>query len=1432
MKCFRRMVFIIFAIVMIFSINDITYAETLGYDNNIDTAINWLISMQNDNGSWNQNMLTTLAVLDTIQSKETTSEDEAIEWIKTKSISNNDFLSRYLLIDNLADYELADLLALQNSDGGFGIQKNYGSDTFDTLLAAKAMLARDEEITDASRIDRAIYYLVSRQNEDGSWSYIKGGEPNICLTSEIIILLADYLEKDDTKLDVFEFLNKGGQYLLSQKDSIASFSMDETILTYHAILKSIGYKSIQNFEQQIIELQEQNGSWNNSIYTTCLAIDLLESLSKLSFATINDIIITNYDGNEQTSFGAYEDIYMSLDVTYVGDSDNIEEHIYVEDSEGNIISTFKEDVFYFSAEKMCAGQYIVKGFLKDTKTNAVVDYAEKEITISETFSIDGCIFSVSDEDIYIGDEVELSIDIDLIIKSNISNSAEVKIQILDDEGNVAAEEMFNENIAEEEVNHSLPTIKFVPNTENDTVYKVNVSAKWNESEIYEDTYEIKILPQDDSSGLDASYEILGDKEELNPTSDSVDINLKMTGYGEVGTGTGSEKPIDLVVILDYSGSMQGEPWEQELLAAERAIDMLGENDRGSIVLFNNYAYTVQVFTSDKELLKNRVNQYTYPHDGTNVGRGIERALLISDNYSDDSREKVFIVVSDGYTNSYATLQASKAAAKGIVIHTLGIGNVYEQMMKDIANITGGNYMLSPTLEDIADIMSSLAGGVFTASVKNVTYSITIPNANIIIDETVSTPMPDEVIQQNGKTELRWNFDEIAIDEEVNIQLRLLTSNLEVQKELVICENIYCEYTDANGCVITKALDDIILQVTSYSIQTSVSMDKSEYSSKEDLNIVVNIDNEKNYPYSVYTEVFIVDEKGALVDTVAEKTEVSLDAISSNLSEYVWNTNNTLAGNYLLKTVVYIEDEIVEEDVKEFSILKDGEVRNNLALDKQEYICGEDVIITDIIKNKSTNYIESDLVISMSIVSDTGETIWETTTENIQLLAEAAKEITEYWNTEQYQPGDYMVVVHIDKGNENIITEEKSFTIVEATEGLLGITGTIVVDEVVIYPSDTVNIDTQLCNSGNTNITGVQQVIQLIDVDNNEVVYEEISELINLTVGETYTYTFQLDGYADEINEYMLVQKAVSSEFGERLLGSTGYKVSAPFDIGISEVIRPRVLVYADEENNIQLAETVLNEQEVYYTIATTSEEFIEELKTDKYNLYIMMSTKSPLTGHDDELLVSEIEKGKGLVIFGQSNGDNLKNYDLIGGKFKGSSSNLEFTTDYKGNEISFEGKIQKIEITTGIVLGTVFDKKDELPLIIENTYGEGKVLYFAFNIGECSGEIDQILVTAITDVMPLVQDESGIKEYEICISAHTDISGGIELCIPENVQILWSDGITEGDKIVWEEDLVKGEEKTLRIIVKDYNLKNNISDIVASYYIANEEKYYFNAKID
>ncbi|MCV9927772.1 VWA domain-containing protein [Flavobacterium sp. LS1R49] len=208
---------------------------------------------------------------------------------------------------------------------------------------------------------------------------------------------------------------------------------------------------------------------------------------------------------------------------------------------------------------------------------------------------------------------------------------------------------------------------------------------------------------------------------------------------DVSNKTKTTKGIDIVMAIDVSGSMLARDLKPDRMQALKklAADFVNErpNDRIGLVLYASEAYTKTPVTSDKAIILEAIKSIKYDNvlvDGTGIGMGLSTAV----NRLKDSKakSKVIILMTDGVNNAgfiEPDTAADIAKQYGIKVYTIGIGTngmaefpyaiapngqflfrmmkveIDEQMMKTIANKTGGKYFRATSNEKLASIYNEI-----------------------------------------------------------------------------------------------------------------------------------------------------------------------------------------------------------------------------------------------------------------------------------------------------------------------------------------------------------------------------------------------------------------------------------------------------------------------------------------------------------------------------------------------------------------------------------------------------------------------------------------------------------------------------------------------------------------------------------------------------
>ncbi|XP_063970294.1 calcium-activated chloride channel regulator 1-like [Lytechinus pictus] len=161
-----------------------------------------------------------------------------------------------------------------------------------------------------------------------------------------------------------------------------------------------------------------------------------------------------------------------------------------------------------------------------------------------------------------------------------------------------------------------------------------------------------------------------------------------------------EGTLRIVLVLDTSGSMDGERFEKMIKGASNFIQsVVPDNNYVGIVEFSDSStvnsYMTQLTSvSSRSELESRLPRYA---DGsTCIGCGIRKGIEVAQYNGTDSRGAYLILLSDGLENEepYIADTLGDIESSGVILHTIALYQADTQM-EELAQMTGGTSYTCP-----------------------------------------------------------------------------------------------------------------------------------------------------------------------------------------------------------------------------------------------------------------------------------------------------------------------------------------------------------------------------------------------------------------------------------------------------------------------------------------------------------------------------------------------------------------------------------------------------------------------------------------------------------------------------------------------------------------------------------------------------------------
>lgn len=196
---------------------------------------------------------------------------------------------------------------------------------------------------------------------------------------------------------------------------------------------------------------------------------------------------------------------------------------------------------------------------------------------------------------------------------------------------------------------------------------------------------------------------------------SNEISLKEDGKEidnfSLSTFVNDEEPLAVVILIDTSGSMKPvgnqNPLGDAVAAASNFVDQLSADDYVAVISFADKVTLLQDLTTDKSDISMNL-QSLRANGSTVMNDAIVSALNLLTNRSE---RRAIVLITDGRPDGDQKYNFNNAlnlaAARSIPIYPIGFGDVDDEQLQKLAEMSGGIAQVKPDSQELSAAFSSI-----------------------------------------------------------------------------------------------------------------------------------------------------------------------------------------------------------------------------------------------------------------------------------------------------------------------------------------------------------------------------------------------------------------------------------------------------------------------------------------------------------------------------------------------------------------------------------------------------------------------------------------------------------------------------------------------------------------------------------------------------
>ena len=229
---------------------------------------------------------------------------------------------------------------------------------------------------------------------------------------------------------------------------------------------------------------------------------------------------------------------------------------------------------------------------------------------------------------------------------------------------------------------------------------------------------------------------------LQGSAGTVNLALTLEADDIIDSNEANFRNVDMVIVLDRSGSMKGRKIKNAQQAVLNLLSALSSKDRFALITYSDGVRQVSNLRNVSDVNRKQLEALIHgvrAGGGTNLGAGLQTGInvLLSANQNGNSGK--VILISDGLANKGITSPrvlgniAGIAVEKEFAVSTVGVGiDFNELLMTKIADKGVGNYYYLKNPGAFAEVFQKEFFYTQTTAVNGVSVHLSFPNGISLI----------------------------------------------------------------------------------------------------------------------------------------------------------------------------------------------------------------------------------------------------------------------------------------------------------------------------------------------------------------------------------------------------------------------------------------------------------------------------------------------------------------------------------------------------------------------------------------------------------------------------------------------------------------------------------------------------------------------------